>query len=261
MKRALIALLLCMLCAMPGVQAQDGGEMYTIGIIGPMEEEIELIRSKMKVQKVEKLANFTFYSGTWDRQRVVLVRSGIGKVNSSVAAQILIALYRVDFLINSGVAGGLNPKLKVGDIVVSRDAVQHDVDQTAIGEPPGKFEDADVIYYEADPRLVRLGEAAAKGLPGVKVYVGRVASGDQFVGTDEQKQRIVKTFQADAVEMEGGAIGQVAYLNQVPYVIIRSISDASADAAGAEYKSFVKQAARNAAYLIEQMIQNLPKKK
>ncbi|MFX3622921.1 MAG: 5'-methylthioadenosine/adenosylhomocysteine nucleosidase [Ectobacillus sp.] len=256
----LITLLLLFTYIVPQALAAEGGQPkkpLTIGIIGPMEKEIEIIRSKMDIESVEKLAHFTFYKGKLDDIDVVLVRSGIGKVNSAVAAQILITLYKVSFIINSGVAGALNPKLKVGEIVISKDSVQHDVDQTAIDQPPGKFEDSDVIYYKADERLIRLAQEAAKGLEGVRVFIGRVASGDQFVADDKRRKEIIDTFQADAVEMEGAAIGQVAYLNGVPYVIIRSISD-SAVGSGEDYEKFANLAAKNASYMIEEMVKRIP---
>ncbi|MDG4657199.1 5'-methylthioadenosine/adenosylhomocysteine nucleosidase [Ectobacillus antri] len=259
MKWIKYVMLVVLLCSMSvPVEAYEEKSSLTIGIIAPMEEELKLLRSKMDIESTEKLANFEFYKGTLDGVDTVLVRSGIGKVNSAVAAQILITLYKVNFLINSGVAGALNPKLKVGDILISRDSVQHDVDQTAIDEPPGKFEDADVIYYKADERLVRLAQEATKGLPGVKSYIGRVASGDQFVSEEKRRNEIISTFQADVVEMEGGAIGQVAYLNRIPYIIIRSISDPASEGGGEDYQKFVKLAAKNAGYLIEEMIKRLP---
>ncbi|WP_028401455.1 5'-methylthioadenosine/adenosylhomocysteine nucleosidase [Ectobacillus panaciterrae] len=260
--RILLIIFVLLNCALPhglAAETKKAKKPLTVGIIAPMEEEVELIRSKMKVESVEKLARFTFYKGKLNDIDIVLVRSGIGKVNSAVAAQILITLYKTNFLINSGVAGALNPELKVGQILISKDSVQHDVDQTAIGQPPGKFEDSDVIYYKADERLVRLAQEAAKGLPNVKTYVGRIASGDQFVADEKRKKYIVDTFKADAVEMEGAAIGQVAYLNGVPYVIIRSISDPASSGAGEAYQNFVKLAAKNAGYMIEEMIKRIPK--
>ncbi|MBO9129975.1 5'-methylthioadenosine/adenosylhomocysteine nucleosidase [Bacillus sp. 165] len=261
MKRyVLVCLLICLSVVNVGWKGEAAGKQLhksVIGIIGPMEEEVEILRSKMDIQEVKKVAGYTFYKGTLDGKNVVLVRSGIGKVNSSVSAQILITMFGADYLINSGVAGGLNPKLKVGDIVISSDSVQHDVDQTAIGQPLGKFEDSDVIYYKADKQLIRLAQEAAKKLKNVNIYLGRIASGDQFVGEEQQKKKIVKVFNADAVEMEGAAIGQVAYLNGVPYVIIRAISDKAGTAAGAAYASFVKLAAKNASTMIETMIQNI----
>lgn len=228
-----------------------------IGIIGAMEEEIEILRDKMKVEDTEKVAGMVFHKGKLGGENIVLVRSGVGKVNAATCTQALIDHFGVDYIINSGVAGGVDPKIKVGDIVISKDAVQHDMDVTALGEKPGAIPRMNQTYFEADAKLIKLANGAAKGLSeDINIHLGRIASGDQFIASAEKKENIINHFSPYAVEMEGAAIAHVAYLNKVPFVIIRSISDDASSGAEMKYEDFVKLAAKNASYMIEHMLKN-----
>lgn len=228
----------------------------TIGIIGAMDEEVEILKSLLDITETVTEAGMTFYKGMLHNTEVVLARSGIGKVNAAVCAQLMITLFKIDYLINSGVAGTLQPNINQGDIVISTDAVQHDVDTTVFGDPLGAIPRLGVTFFEADKVLMNLAEKAAASLnfEGVSIFRGRVASGDQFVAGGELKDRIWSNFEPSAVEMEGASIAHVAYLNKVPYVIIRAISDKADGSADLSYEEFLPLAAKHASLLLEAMV-------
>lgn len=228
----------------------------TIGIIGAMDEEVEILKSMLDITETVTEAGMTFYKGMLHNRQIVLARSGIGKVNAAVCAQLMITLFKIDYLINSGVAGTLHPDINQGDIVISTDAVQHDVDTTVFGDPLGAIPRLGVTFFEADQALMTLAEKAANSLnfEGVSIFRGRVASGDQFVAGGELKDRIQSNFAPSAVEMEGASIAHVAYLNKVPYVIIRAISDKADGSADLSYEEFLPLAAKHASLLLEEMV-------
>ena len=228
----------------------------TIGIIGAMDEEVEILKSMLDITETVNEAGMTFYKGMLHNSEIVLARSGIGKVNAAVCAQLMITLFKIDYLINSGVAGTLHPDINQGDIVISTDAVQHDVDTTVFGDPLGAIPRLGVTFFEAEKALMDLAEKAATGLnfEGVSIFKGRVASGDQFIAGGEVKDRIWSNFAPSAVEMEGAAIAHVAYLNKVPYVIIRAISDKADGSADLSYEEFLPLAAKHASLLLEAMV-------
>ncbi|MGL5676377.1 MAG: 5'-methylthioadenosine/adenosylhomocysteine nucleosidase [Cellulosilyticaceae bacterium] len=227
-----------------------------IGIIGAMDEEVAILKSLMDVTETVERAGMTFYKGTLHGQTIVLARSGIGKVNAAACTQLMIALFDIDYLINSGVAGTLHPDINQGDLVISTDAVQHDIDVTALGDPLGEVPRLGVTFFKAEEKLINITEeaAAALNLDGVRIFKGRVASGDQFIAGGPLQERIQTHFAPSAVEMEGAAIAHVAYLNQVPYVIIRAISDKADGGADLSYEEFLPLAAKNASLLLEQII-------
>ncbi len=228
----------------------------TIGIIGAMDEEVEILKSMMEVTETVTKAGMTFYKGILHGQEIVLARSGIGKVNAAVCAQLMITLFDINYLINSGVAGTLHADINQGDIVISTDAVQHDVDTTVFGDPLGAIPRLGVTFFQANQSLIDLAENATKSLnfEGVSIFKGRVASGDQFIAGGSVKDRIQSNFAPSAVEMEGAAIAHVAYLNSVPYVIIRAISDKADGSADLSYEEFLPLAAKHASLLLEQMV-------
>ncbi|MGL6174135.1 MAG: 5'-methylthioadenosine/adenosylhomocysteine nucleosidase, partial [Cellulosilyticaceae bacterium] len=228
----------------------------TIGVIGAMEEEVEILKAKMKIEEELTAAGMTFYKGTLHDQPIVLVRSGVGKVNAAACTQLLITLFDVDYIINSGVAGTTHGDLNQGDIVISTDAVQHDFDVTALGDPLGEISRLGITYFEADKNLIEVSKTAASNLKlkDVKIFEGRIASGDQFIAGGEKQEQIKTHFNPYAVEMEGAAIAHVAYLNEVPYVIIRAISDKADGEAELSYPEFLPIAAKNASSLLEEII-------
>lgn len=232
--------------------------MNTIGIIGAMEEEVISIKRNMKVENTIAVAGMEFCEGILNDKKIVVVRCGIGKVNSAICTQILIDRFDVDCVINTGVAGGLYPDINIGDIVISSDTVQHDMDTTAFGDPKGVIPRMDKSFFEADSKLIDLAKEAAENLKGShKVYVGRVASGDQFVSSMRVKEDIYTTFTAYCAEMEGAAIAHTCYLNQVPFVVIRAISDKADQSAEVNFEEFVHVAARNASKMIEAIIERI----
>ena len=236
--------------------------MKVIGIIGAMEEEIIVIRRKMTIKETKIIASMEFYAGDMNGQEIVLVRCGIGKVNAAVCAQILVDCFGVSYIINTGVAGGLHPEVNIGDIIISSDTVEHDMDVTAFGHEKGYIPRMDKRFFEADKWLVDTAEKAAEQIKGDhRVYVGRIASGDQFISSMKVKEEIYTNFTAYCAEMEGAAIAHTCFLNKVPFVVIRAISDKADQSAEVNFDDFVNMAAKNASRIIEEMILQIAKTK
>lgn len=230
-------------------------DKQVLGVIGAMEEEVKILKDKMKIEETVDVAGMEFYKGTLDNKNIVLVRSGVGKVNMATCTQILIDKFNVTALVNSGVAGTMDKNLNQGDIVISTDAVQHDFDTTVFGDPLGEISRLDVRFFEADKNMIDVANEAAKKVSNIHIKEGRVASGDQFVAGGEVADKIKKNFgDVAAVEMEGAAMAQVAYLNKVPFVIIRSISDKADGSADLSYEEFLPIAAKNASTLLEEFV-------
>ena len=229
--------------------------MGRTGIIGAMEEEIILLKEKMEIEVVVKKASMEFYQGTLNGKEVVLVKSGIGKVNAGLCAQILVDVFNVNRLINTGIAGSLKAEINIGDIVLSSDALQHDMDAREFGYPAGQIPRMDTLAFPADEGLRKLaGEACRQVNPEIGVWEGRVVSGDQFVADKEKKEYILSISQGSCTEMEGAAIGQAAYLNHIPYLVIRAISDKADDSAQMDYPTFEKKAILHSVRLVEHMM-------
>ena len=219
-----------------------------IGIIGAMEEEVAALKSEMADAKVTEFASMTFYKGTLCGKDTVVVRSGIGKVNAAICAQILVDKFGVDTLINTGIAGSLDARIDIGDMVISTDAVHHDMDATIFGDAIGQVPRMDTRTFPADPHLVELAvKANEKANPQIHTFTGRVASGDQFISSGEVKARIVE-------KMEGAGIAHAAYLNKVSYVIIRAISDKADNSATMDYPEFEKQAIAHSVALVKELL-------
>lgn len=233
--------------------------MKKIGIIGAMEIEVETLKSHMQITNTLEKASMTFLEGTLNGIPAVIVRSGIGKVNAGMCVQILSDLFHVTHVINTGVAGSLNASIDIGDIVVSKDALYHDVDATGFGYPLGEVPQLGTLSFTADAQMRAQAKASCEIVnPEIKVFEGRIVSGDQFVSNPEVKNNILANF-ADSLctEMEGAAIAHAAWLNHIPFVIIRAISDKADDSAHMDYPAFEKAAAEHSAKLVEHMIQQL----
>ena len=229
-----------------------------IGIIGAMEEEVAALKSEMADAKVTEFASMTFYKGTLCGKDAVVVRSGIGKVNAAICAQILVDKFGVDTLINTGIAGSLKAEIDIADIVISSDVLHHDMDATGFGYPLGQIPRMDVLSFEADKKLIELADKACrKVLPEIGTHIGRVVSGDQFISDKAVKERIASNFNGCCTEMEGAAIAQTAYLNKVPFVILRAISDKADDSATMDYPTFEKKAIENSVKLIKELVLEL----
>ncbi len=232
--------------------------MSKTGIIGAMELEVETLKSKMTVSRIIKKAGMEFFEGSLNGAQAVIVRSGVGKVNAALCVQILVDLFEVTHIINTGVAGSLNAKLDIGDILISRDALHHDVDATIFGYKPGEVPQLGIREFPADERLAQLAKASCERVnPDCHAVIGRVVSGDQFISSSEVKEKLIADFQGDCAEMEGASIAHGSYLNQVPFVIIRAISDKADNSAEMDYPTFEKAAALHSAALVEDMIASI----
>ena len=234
--------------------------MKTIGIIGAMEVEVAILKEKMEDVRIIKKASMDFYEGILAGKKVVVVRSGIGKVNAGICAQILADVFSVDAIINTGIAGSLNKNINIGDIVLSTDVVQHDMDATGFGYRKGQIPQMPVFFFNADDNLRRLAAEVCKEVnPDIQVFEGRIASGDQFVCDQDVKNRIVSEFSAYATEMEGAAIGQAAYLNEIPFLVVRAISDKADGSAQMDYSEFEKAAVDHSVRLTLNMLARILK--
>ena len=232
--------------------------MNKIGIIGAMDEEVVALKRKMCVERTEVIAGMEFFVGTLHEKFTVVVRCGIGKVNAAVCTQVLIDKFDVECIINTGVAGGLHPDINIGDIVISSDTVQHDMDTTNFGYARGVIPRMSNSFFSADDNLVNIAKQAATQLKGDhKVYIGRIASGDQFIASMQVKENIYSTFTAYCAEMEGAAIAHACYLNNIPFVVIRAISDKADQSAEMNYDEFVLMAAKNASKMIDAIVASL----
>lgn len=232
--------------------------MKKIGIIGAMAEEVSMLIDRINDPKVTEKAGMKFTEGKLLEKEVVIVNSGIGKVNAALAAQVLVDLFDVDAIINSGVAGAISNRLSIGDIVLSEDAVQHDMDASYFGDPVGNIPRMKESYFKGDKKLIKLAEeVCAEVNPEIHVFAGRVASGDQFVSSAEKKHWLATTFNAMCTEMEGAAIAQAAYLNNTPFLVIRAISDKADGSATIDYNTFEKQAIMHTDKLVMGMLERL----
>lgn len=234
----------------------------TVGIIGAMDCEIEKLKSKLKNIQINKAGEITIYTGEIAGLNIILLKSGVGKVNSAVCTQFIADKYSPDCIINTGIAGGIGQGLSVGDIVIGEKLVQYDFDVSAIGYArgymcTGKDKDKPTLYY-SDKKLIQSFEQAVEAAaPELKVHKGTIATGDTFVSDIEKKIDIRDTFNAIAVEMEGCAIAQAATLNKIPFIIIRALSDL-ADENAAEGHAFVEEemaelSSKTIQYLLEQI--------
>ena len=229
--------------------------MVKVGIIGAMELEVSSLKGQLSGCRISKKAGMEFCEGKIGGVDVVVVRCGIGKVNAALCVQILCDDHHVTHVINTGVAGSLNNELNIGDILISKDAVHHDVDVTVFSYRKGEVPQLGVREFPADPHLIEAAEKAiSDNQPELNYRVGRVASGDQFISSSEVKERIISEFEADCAEMEGASIAHGAYLNGIPFVIIRAISDKADGSAEEDYPTFEKAAAAHCAKLVADML-------
>lgn len=229
--------------------------MKKIGIIGAMEVEVARLKQDMKIQREVKKAGMDFCEGILMGQEAVVVRSGIGKVNAAVCTQILVDEFQVEAVINTGIAGSLNAEINIGDIVISTDVLHHDMDAVNFGYEPGQIPQMNVFSFAADEKLASKAEAVCNEVnPKIRVFRGRVVSGDQFIADRAVKNRITQQFHGFCTEMEGAAIAQAAYLNEIPFVVIRAISDKADDSAAEDYPTFEKKAAEHSVRLVEGLL-------
>ena len=221
--------------------------MTKLGIIGAMEIEVAILKSKLENQKVTKIGPMEFYEGKLSGCDVVIVMCGVGKVHAAMCTQVLCSNFGVTHIVNTGVAGSLDAELDICDVLVSTDAVQHDMDVHYLGYEVGRVPGLNTTAFAADEMLRKLAFEESERIRPGHTKLGRVATGDQFVCSDEQKAKIIADTGASCTEMEGAAIAQTAYRNGIPFVILRAISDKADDSAEMDYPTFEKIAAHRCA--------------
>ena len=252
---AVIAVTTILVCSVVVFQPFKNDSEERVGVIGAMEVEVRTLKESMSVDCTKTVAGMDFYVGKLDDCNVVIVQSGMGKVNAGICAQILINEFKVTAIINTGAAGSLDNRLDIGDFVVSTDAVQHDFDASPISYQKGEVPYTGKISFEADKGLrEKAVKAITECTKDVKYMEGRVCTGDQFISTDEQKTAITTQFGGLCCEMEGAAIAQVCYLNDIPFVIIRAISDKADGSDSEDYPVFEAKAAKRSANVVEYML-------
>jgi adenosylhomocysteine nucleosidase len=228
-----------------------------IAIIGAMEEEVTLLRENIDGKRQETVAGCEFTFGKMHGTEVILLRSGIGKVNAAMSTTILLEKYKPDYIINTGSAGGFNPDLNVGDAVISSEVRHHDVDVTAFGYEYGQVPQLPAAFT-ADEKLVAVAESAAKDLKEIQIVKGAIATGDSFMNDPVRVDFIRSKFEnLQAVEMEAAAIAQVAHQFNVPFVIIRSLSDIAGKESDISFDQFLEKAAIHSATLVMRMVKAL----
>jgi adenosylhomocysteine nucleosidase len=218
-----------------------------------MDLETEELIKQMTSKTKEKIAGMDFYLGyLWDNLTVIAT-CGCGKVFAAVAAEIMILHYHATRIINMGVAGTLSLQLHIGDLAIATATVQHDMDTSALGDPIGEVSKIHITYFECDPTLIAKATAAAEAI-GLHYVQGVIATGDQFVSDKAKKTGIQQAFNAIACEMEGGAVGHTCYINKVPYLVLRAISDEANGGAPSDFFAFAKQSAANTVRLLRKML-------
>ena len=231
--------------------------MKKLGIIGAMAVEVETLKSEMKNLSVTKKAGMEFFDGELEGMAVVVVQCGVGKVNAAMCAQILCDCFGVTHLVNTGIAGSLCAELDIGDLLISSDAMYHDFDARNFGYRLGEVPGLGIVTFAADAEMIALAQAAAEAVNPGHSRVGRVASGDLFVAEKAAKEKIIENTQALCTEMEGAAIAHAAYRNNLPFVILRAISDKADDSAEMDYPTFEAIAARRCAQVARLMAKQL----
>ena len=227
-----------------------------VTIIAALEEELEAFRDAHEITPVSEQDPFRAFRFAHRAAEVTLLRSGVGKASAAMVAQYAVDHFRPDYLLMTGIAGGLGGGLALGDVVVSRDCVQHDLDVTALGYALGQVPLTEHRFLPADPKLIEL--ALATPVPGQRVVPGRILTGDQFItAADAARQERLRSLSGDAVEMEGAAVALVATVNRIPFVIIRSVSDHADAAAPADFRAYLRRAATNSCTVCAGILQGL----
>lgn len=227
-----------------------------LGIIGAMAQEVEQLKEAMEQPQIETVAGMEFYKGKIGGKEAVVVQSGIGKVSAGICAQILVDRFGVDGIINTGIAGSLKAQINIGDLVMSTDALQHDVDAVNFGYELGQIPQLSVKAFPTDEKLRKLAvKLCAQVNPDITAHEGRVLTGDQFISDKAKKEWLTANFGGACTEMEGAAIAQAAYLNHIPVLIIRAISDKADDSASMDYGEFEQMAILHSVRLTRALIE------
>ena len=228
-----------------------------IGIIGAMAVEVEDLIEIMSDKRMENISGTLYHIGKVKGMDCVVAQCGVGKVAAAVCAQTMILKYQPQVLINVGVAGGIGENIHIGDIVISRGLVQHDMDTSALGDEKGMISGINMVVIPASQNLVNQVASAAAGIYGDGVHVGIIATGDQFICDAGKLKRLAVEFDASACEMEGGSIAQVCWINKVDFVVIRAISDNADEDASVDFATFAVVSAHKITELIMEVLPNL----
>lgn len=226
-----------------------------IGIIGAMAVEVEALKRIMSSVSIEKVSGMDFYCGDLCGRKAVVAVSGVGKVNAAVCTEAMILKYSPEYIINIGIAGGLDERLRVGDIVVAESVVEHDMDTSPVGDPLGFISGINMVNIPCSESLSDRIFESAKKVEGINSIQGVIASGDQFIASDRQRSYIKDNFSAAAAEMEGASIGHVCYLNGVDFCVLRAISDGANDDSPMTFAEFTEFAVGNSIKIILDFIE------
>ena len=224
-----------------------------IGIIGAMEPEVQAIVELLENKKNKNIGSIDFVEGTINKKDVVVAKCGIGKVFAAICAETMILNYELEYILNVGVGGALSDNLDVESIAISSACVQHDMDTSPLGDPIGMISGINIIEIPADNKIVEKVKETIE-IVGINYEVGIIASGDQFINDAAKKEYIRCTFNAIACEMEGAAVAQVAYVNKVPFCVIRAISDKADGSSHVDFMSFLKEAIGNTQKVLKELI-------
>lgn len=229
-----------------------------IGIIGAMDTEVIGYLNAMTDKVTEKISGYSFTCGKLNGTQCVAVMCGIGKVNAAVCAQTMILRYKPDYIINSGIGGGLTEKTDIGDIIIASGVIQHDVDTTAFGDPRGLLDlpSGNEVLLGCSEKLIDESKKACERL-GFAYHVGTVVTGDQFISETEKRATLHNEFNAVACEMEGGSIGQTCRRSDIPFIIIRVVSDNTVKSNHMDYLEFKKQCSEKSIKLVTSLLQTL----
>lgn len=229
----------------------------SFAIIGAMDIEIEEYLRHLENPKRTDRSGFSFYEGILSGKRVIVVKSGVGKVFAAMITQHLIDCYNPGYLIFTGVAGALNPKYNIGDVVVARQCLQHDMDVTAMGFARGAIPFTEYRVFKADEKLKNL---ALSAVIDHTIHLGNILTGDQFVNTSNLSEYnyLTEELEGDAVEMEGAAAGQVCTVNNIPFLIVRTISDKANEEAAADFENLLPEIANNSFRIVSHILKNYP---
>ena len=228
----------------------------SVGFVCPMDCEMAAVTRLFADSHTQEVGGLSFVTGSVCGIPAVAVRCGVGKVFAASAAQAMLLRFAPDLVITTGIAGNLSADLSIGDVVVSRDVLQHDMDTSPIGDPVGLISGINKIYLDADADAVTL-LSAVLAEQGIRHRVGRVASGDRFVASTEERERIIRLFAADCCEMEGAAVGQVCYVAKTPFVVLRALSDDANNDAPADFPAYCLAVAQTNSGIIARFMKML----
>lgn len=231
-----------------------------IGILGAMDQEVALLKASLENVKEDTWHHLFFYTGQLNGHELVVVKCGIGKVASALAATALIEKYSPDYVVNTGSAGGLDTALDIGDVVIGTGVQYHDVDVTHFGYARGQICGMPEIF-DCDKTLIDAAEKAVASMTDIQSIQGLICTGDAFMGTDEAVDKLKAMFPSmAATEMEGAAIGQACHMLSTPFLVIRSLSDIAGKTSTVSFNKYIEVASQHSAEFVMAMISHLPKR-